>query len=202
MKKNERAAVASLGASNHSLKEREINDYYATSPNSVVGLLDKLKEYGIMLHDKVVIEPAVGDGAIIRKLSEVRFNKFVCYDVVDRKFPHTILQDFLTVESLNISEPKAIITNPPYKLAPEFVEHSMGLLDEGEYCIMLLKIQFLESQSRRPLFDKYPPKHIWVFSERQKCLKNGVDDGTSSAMCYAWYVFQKGFKGKPQLDWI
>ena len=72
-------------------------------------------------------------------------------------------------------ESKAIVTNPPYAMAKEFVEHSLDLLETGEYCIMLLKIQFLEGKARRKLFETKQLKHVWVFSERQKCLKNNED---------------------------
>ena len=99
-------------------------------------------------------------------------------------------------------ETKTIITNPPYSLAKEFVEHSMDLLDNDEYCIMLLKIQFLEGKARKELFKKYPPKFVLVFSERQKCLKNDKDTGGSSAVCYCWFIWQKGFNGKPLIDWL
>ena len=55
-----------------------------------------------------------------------------------------------------------ILTNPPYKYAQEFVEHALALLKVGGYCVMLLKIQFLEGKARRKLFDKYPPKYVYV----------------------------------------
>ena len=42
-----------LGASNHSDKERENNDYYATDPNALKLLLEKLKVDNIKLHDRI-----------------------------------------------------------------------------------------------------------------------------------------------------
>ena len=40
-----------------------------------------------------------------------------------------------------LEDKKMIIGNPPYKLATEFVEHSLDLLDDGEYACYLLKMQ-------------------------------------------------------------
>ena len=66
---------------------------------------------------------------------------------------------------------------------------------------MLLKIQFLETKKRRELFNKYPPKYIYVFSERIECGKNGIFTG-GSAICFAWYVWEKDFKGDTIIKWI
>ena len=42
-----------LGASSHSDKEREINDFYATNPKALEIFLDKLKEDKIVLHNDI-----------------------------------------------------------------------------------------------------------------------------------------------------
>lgn len=97
-----------------------------------------------------------------------------------------------------------IITNPPYKFATEFVYRALDLVGDGNKVAMLLRVQFLEGKQRRKLFDKFPPKTILVPSARFNCAKNGDFDTykTNSAVCYAWFVWEKGFKGKPQLEWI
>jgi hypothetical protein len=99
-----------------------------------------------------------------------------------------------------------ILTNPPYKYAMEFVLHSLKLLPENAYCIMFLKLLFLEGQKRYgELFRIHPPKTVYVFSGRMKCAKNGDFDlmgDNNSAMAYCWYVWQKGFAGKPVIEWI
>ena len=97
-----------------------------------------------------------------------------------------------------------IITNPPYKYAKEFVEHALDIVDDGNKVAMFLKLTFLESKSRRTLFEKYPPKRIWVFRERVRCAKNGdfQQGRNSTAVSYAWFVWEKGFKGNPIIHWI
>ena len=68
---------------------------------------------------------------------------------------------------------------------------------------MFLKIQFLEGQARRLLFDRNPPKKVYVASKRLICAKNGdFDSYKSSAVCYAWFVWTKDFKGAPEIDCI
>jgi hypothetical protein len=100
-----------------------------------------------------------------------------------------------------------IITNPPYKYAQEFVEHSMELIEKSTHSeskvAMFLKLTFLEGQKRKKLFQKYPPKTVYVFSQRQKCAINGDFANTgSSAACYAWFIWEKGYKGETIIRWI
>lgn len=191
-----RSVIATLGATNHSKEDRADLDFYSTVPSTVESLMSKIQEYNIQLG--TVLEPAVGMGHIADVLKSHNIN-VVSGDLVDRGYPETHVVNFFDVENI---EEDDIITNPPYSFAAEFVEHSMNLLKDDRYCIMLLKIQFLEGQKRRKLFEKYPPKYVWVFSERQKCLKNGKDEGGSSAVCFCWFIWQKGFEGKPMIDWI
>ena len=68
---------------------------------------------------------------------------------------------------------------------------------------MFLKLTFLEGQARRKLFEENPPKIVYVFSKRVKCAKNGnFENISSSAVAYAWYEFEKGYKGDSIIKWI
>lgn len=68
---------------------------------------------------------------------------------------------------------------------------------------MFLKLQFLEGKQRKELFKKYPPKVVYVSSSRLICAKNGdFSEYKSSAVAYAWFVWEKGFKGDPIIKWI
>jgi hypothetical protein len=121
-------------------------------------------------------------------------------DLVDRGYEGTIFKDFLKYASGNSMD---IITNPPYKYAKEFVEHALDISIYGVKVAMFLKLTFLEGKARKKLFKKYPPKIVYVFSNRIKCAKNGNFAKTgSSAVAYAWFVWEKGFNGKPTIEWI
>jgi len=112
-----------------------------------------------------------------------------------------------------------IITNPPYKYANEFVTKALDNVKDGCKVAMFLKLAFLESQERYYMFMKNPPKTVYVFSKRMVCAKNGdfyqrTEDGEikrdsngnpmmlSSAMAYAWFVWEKGYKGDSIIKWI
>ena len=110
------------------------------------------------------------------------------------------MRDFLSTNAENYSD---IVTNPPYKFAKEFAEHALDISREGVKVAMFLKLTFLEGAKRKELFDRYPPKAIYVFRNRIDCWKNGEKpDKPARAVCYAWFVWEKGYRGEPAIRWI
>ena len=195
---NSKSAYATLGASNHSEGEREVDDYYATDPKALEVFLDKLTEDSIRLHNNIW-ECACGEGHLSEVLKS-RGYKVWSTDLIDRGYGSGNT-DFL--KSIPDSWCGDILTNPPYKYAKEFVEKAMEVTREGTYTVMFLKIQFLEGQGRKELFEKYPPKYVYVNSKRQICYINGnMSKKLSSASCYCWFVWEKGFLGEPVIRWI
>lgn len=71
---------------------------------------------------------------------------------------------------------------------------------------MFLKVQFLEGKARRELFRSHPPKVVYVSSSRLLCAPNGdfehATKNGGSAVAYAWFVWEKGFKGDTVVKWI
>lgn len=201
-KGNKNSIYKTIGASNHTDNEREQNDYYATDPVVIDKLLTVEKPY------KRVYECACGEGHLVKRLIEKDCIKEVyASDIVNRGYG--FVQDFLQMKEDETSWIKDcdILTNPPYKYAKEFVLHALDLVGYGHKVYMFLKLTFLESKSRyNELFSKYPPKVIYVFSERVLCAKNGkfkeMKDGGGSAVAYAWFVWQKGWKDKTIIEWI
>lgn len=190
-----------LGASNHASEEREVNDYYATDPIAI----DKLKE--VFDIPKNIYECACGEGHLSERLKELGHNVYST-DLIDRGYGDEVGVDFLKLETMpKGKENYSILTNPPYKFAKDFVLKGLDLVQDGNYVIMFLRILFLESKARKQeLFDVYPPKYVFVSSERILCAKNAdferMRKNGGSAIAYAWYVWQKGYKGETILKWI
>lgn len=96
-----------------------------------------------------------------------------------------------------------IVTNPPYKYANDFIIKSMKIMDSGSKLALFLPIRYLEGKARRKTFDEYPPIKIYVSSSRLKCAMNGkFEEMTGSATSYAWFIWQKGYKGPTELSWF
>ena len=129
---NANSIYKTLGASNHTEDERQSEDFYSTQKQTVLSLLNKLKEYNINLSNSIMIEPAVGSGNILKACFETNegYNKYLAYDIVDRGFPNTKVVDFLTVSKEEIpEETKTIITNPPYGERLEDKESLPGIYE-------------------------------------------------------------------------
>ena len=184
-----------LGASNHSDTERESNDYYATDPKAVELLL----ALEVFSHD--IWEPACGEGHISKVLERHR-HAVRSTDLIDRGFGRGGV-DFLSETGTYNGD---IVTNPPYKYAKEFVEHAIETVPNGNKVAMLLRLSFLEGKSRRELFDRCPPKTVYVSSGRINCCKNGdfshEQRSSNSAQAYAWFVWQKGYAGPTVVKWF
>ena len=196
-KKNTGVIYRTIGASNYTDKEREEHDFYATSPIA----LDKLYNTG-ELTCKNIWECACGEGHLAKKLVEYCYN-VKATDLIDRGYGEGDV-DFLACKDKFDGD---ILTNRPYKYATEFVLKALDLVPEGNKVFMFLKLTFLEGKKRYDeLFSKYPPKKVYIFSQRVLCAKNGDFDKTKanggSAVAYAWYVWEKGYTGDTVVKWI
>ena len=189
------------GASNHSQSERETQDYYATDPKAIEMLLE------LETFSPYVWECACGEGHLSEVLKSHGYD-VKSTDIIDRGYIGTETLDFLDVKKEDVKRDitRDIITNPPYKYAKEFVEKAIEISMDGTKIAMFLKITFLESKARRKLFEKYPPKTIYVSSSRLQCAKNGdfskYSKGVGTAVAYAWFIWEKGFKGEPIVKWF
>lgn len=191
---NNKAIYTCLGASSHALSAREENDYYATHPKAAELLLEVEPDLNN------IWECACGAGHLAKIFDEAgKLGKAT--DIINRGFQNTKIFDFL--QGGTHWEEGDIVTNPPYKYAREFVEQALEYIDEGRKVCMFLKVTFLEGKARKDFFLKYPPKVIYISSSRIPCAKNGdFEKYPSSAVAYAWFVWKKGFKGKPKIEWI
>ena len=175
---------------------RQEDDYYATPPRAIDDLLSKITL------NKSIWECACGGGHLSDKLIDLGYD-VKATDIKDRgakKFDKVF--DFLEEETQPVN--CDIVTNPPYKLATEFVTKALDTVTVGNKVCYFLKIQFLEGAKRyEELYKHNELKHVFVYSKRISTAKNGeFDKYKSTAMCHAWFVWEKGYKGKPTIDWI
>lgn len=191
MSKKSANVYSTLGASNHATGERAQYDLYCTHPKAVEELL-KLEQFSPQIW-----EPCDGLGHISDTLIangyDVRRS-----DITTRGRDIEQL-DFLAYDSEQWQGD--IITNPPYSCATDMVRKALAVVYDGCKVAMWLRILFLESKHRQDLFKAFPPKRIWVSSSRIPCSDR---DGNfrGSAQGYAWYLWQKGYKGETIINWF
>ena len=151
---NTKTVYSIIGASNHSEQERQEYDFYATDPETINKLQEKFDI------PKNIYEISAGNGHLAQRLKDLGHN-VICNDIIQRKYSLDSVKDFLTFDK--IPDNYSILTNPPYKYAEKFVLKSLDLLSDNNYCIMFLKLTFLEGKSRlKNLYSKYPPKFLFV----------------------------------------
>ena len=188
---NKKAAFSCIGASNHSITERQSDDYYATDPHAVEMLLE------LQTFSHQILEPSCGAGHI-GKVLEAHGYEVDARDLIYRGYGKGGL-DFLKCEDRNLDVD--CIMNPPYSIAQEFIEKAMEVVGDGHKIAAFLKVTFLEGKNRRKMFERYPPKVVYVSSSRLTCGKNGTE-WLPSSIAYAWYIFEKGFHGDPIIKWF
>ena len=192
---NSKSIYTTLGASNHTDKQRQNEDYYATDPIAAELLLD------VENFEGDIWECACGEKHLAKVFEDHGYN-VRSSDLIDRCGNEVF--DFLSMENQSFNG--NIVTNPPYKYATEFIYKALQIIPEGKKVAMFLKVQFLEGKERKKLFLNYPPKYIYVSSSRILCAKNAeferMKQGGGSAIAYAWYVWEKGYKGNTILKWI
>jgi hypothetical protein len=155
---------------------------------------------------KYLWEPACGKGAIVNVL-RASGHEVVATDLVDYGIPITppsyYRRDFL----MELAAPEgceAIVTNPPFKLAGEFVAHGLQLVPK---VIMLLRLGFIESEGRRTILDSGHLARVHVFRNRLPMMhRDGrgtkVAKTNSSAMAFAWFVWDRQHEGPTELNRI
>lgn len=141
------------------------------------------------------LEPCAGDGAIISTVdrADVRWTAVEIqrqFEPLLRKIPgiESIeigdFMDYRPPAALDSKRPfDAVITNPPYLDAMEFVEHCLEL---STHVTMLLRLNFLASNKRNTFMREHCPD-VYVLPDRPSFTGNGTD-----SIEYAWFVWDSG----------
>ena len=122
-------------------------------------------------------------------------------DIVDYGLGQDSVQDFLNFKAAQAGEIDAVVTNPPYRLAQQFVRHALTLCPR---VLMLLRLTFLESERRRDVLDGAGLIRVHVFRNRLPMMHRDGSAGNrvSNPTAFAWYVWERGYTGKPEIDRI
>ncbi|WP_127075974.1 class I SAM-dependent methyltransferase [Rhodomicrobium lacus] len=195
---NKRAAFAERG-----------NDLYETPPEAVWALLKHER-----LPDEIW-EPACGPGSIARVLRESGHGVFAT-DLVDYGWFQQDMSgaDFLMEREAPRSRVcdgaiECIVTNPPFKIAAQFVEHAIELCPR---VYMLLRLAFItagnkndaEGRARRAVLDGGHLARVLVFRNRLPMMHRDGWTGpqASSSTDFAWFVWDREHSGETTIKRI
>lgn len=172
-------------------------DDFPTPPWATRALCEWLKarHFGA-LDDFSCREPAANRGHMVAPLKEY-FGQVDGSDIHDYGYDFPV-EDYLFGQAP--SEVDFTITNPPFKLAEQFIERMLETSMVG--CAVIVRAAFLESVGRyERLFSKNPPTHVLQFTERVVMHKSKLSEKGSTATAYAWLVWLKG-EWETHLEWI
>jgi len=167
-------------------------DLYETPPVAVEALL-RVEQL-----PHCIWEPAAGRGAIVNVLRK-HGHAVIASDIHDYGFPLDFVGDFLQAQALTGCD--CIVTNPPYKIAAQFVEHALKL---SPLVIMLHRLAFMESERRCPILEGAGLARIHVFRKRLPMMHRDQWAGrkANSGMAFAWFVWDRAHQGHTTIDRI
>jgi phospholipid N-methyltransferase len=149
---------------------REPLDAYPTPDWLIEAMIEHLRRY----RPQSILEPAAGDGAIVRALRQAFPDAEIVIGDINQG------QDFLKHEYSGQFD--LIMMNPPYRLALAFIKRALELRTPLGAVVMLLRLDFLGAQWRAAWWRTHKPSGIYITPRRPRFVGNGND-----ATEYAWF---------------
>jgi len=171
-------------------------DFYPTPPEATKALLPHIDYW-----KGPIWEPACGDGAISRVLKKWYQDRvIISTDLHDYGYGKSGV-DFLQ-ETWRPGNCKIIVTNPPYKLATQFITHALEI--GCTKIAMLMKLAALEGQERSQILEASPLLKVLVFRKRLTMTRNGDYYKNSGMIAFAWYLWDtdKPHGLPPMIGWL
>lgn len=143
-------------------------------------------------------EPAANRGHMVKPLREY-FERVEASDIFDygAGFPQADYLFGTAPHPVNWT-----ITNPPFRLAEQFIERGLDTSREG--VAVIVRSAFLEGVGRYlRLFGVVPPSHVLQFTERVVMHKGKLTATGSTATAYCWLVWAVRDGREPtRFEWI
>lgn len=178
-----------MSSTNRGSKRSEA-DWYETPPYAVERLLEVP---GLSFPGGTWCDPGAGAGAIIRTTNLVRadISKWVAIEIREEcKAPliqtgaEVRIADFLDNPDI-MGDVDVILTNPPYRLAMDFIE---ACLPRARFVCMLLRLNFLGSEKRASFMRGFAPDIYLLPNRPSFCLNKKGRPGTDSPE-YGWFLW-------------
>lgn len=179
-------------------------DDFPTPPWATRALCEFLRDgpLALQLNMASVREPAANRGYMVKPLLEY-FGHVAASDVHDYGSGFAV-RDYLFGPDEHLDRTDWTITNPPFRLAAQFIEKGLRLSRTG--VAMIVRTAFLEGQDRcQSLFAANPPAYVLQLSERCGMFKgklmrlgtkfidrDGKERSAATATAYCWIIWLHG----------
>lgn len=157
-------------------------DQYPTPKWCVTRLLERAH-----LPGGLWLEPCAGAGNIVRAVTDMRSDVMWSASEIMPEYESELREacgggsvemgDFFETAPRRYD---AVITNPPYRMAQQFITRCMEL---SEVVVMLLRVNFLASQRRSKFMREHTPD-VYILPDRPSFTGKGTD-----SIEYGWFVW-------------
>lgn len=204
MKRRGLSNLTSTAVMQRRVEPHDSLDDFPTPPWAVRALCEFIQSAGSAMRLDTCREPAANRGHMVRPLREY-------FGAVEASDIHDYGAGFPQLDYLFGPAPPAVdwtITNPPFRLAEQFVERALATSRAG--VAIFARLGFLEGRERlRRLYRPHPPSMILQFAERVVLHKGKLVDPNvpvpmlnkrtgkvemrkpSSATAYCWIVWER-----------
>jgi len=185
--------AASPGSVNRASKWRPADDHYNTPRAAIVPFVR-----AALLPDHIW-EPACGEGAISKVLEE-HGHTVTSTTLVDRGYGRPSV-NFLECRELLAP---VIVTNPPFGIIDEFVDHALSL--NPDVLAIFARTKFVEGASRYgQIHARRPFSAIYQFIERIKFFAGDIAESEQpgwNTEAFAWFVWIRNWRREPVFRWL
>lgn len=182
------------------LWERDPDDWYVEPRWCSEGLFHKEKFAG------QITDPSCGLGRVLDAAAKYGYDT-VGADIRDRgtRARHKFLIANFLEHDLCFEN---IVTNPPYLHADAFAAECVK---RSVKCALLLRAQWANAGNRSRWLESLPLRRVLQISPRpsmppgavilDRIARGARGDPQGGQQDYAWYIFERGYKGEPGYGW-
>lgn len=91
--------------------------------------------------------------------------------------------------------PAWVVGNPPFTGVERHIDTALSVATVGVG--FLLRLAILEGQKRKAAWKRWPLASVHVLVERPSFTGGGTDSAA-----YGFFRFERGYQGRPSLDWL
>lgn len=176
-------------------------DFYETPKWATRLALKAMLRDGIISENDVIYEPCSGAGAIVDVLEEYGFNNIMASDIQTGDFVRG--ERGVDVYGISDNVTDIVFTNPPYNRMTKDNMLAEFQRIAGKKVILLLNIFFLSSKDRKEMLENSHLRHVYIHSDRVTMYPFGEEKPKNGGTkMFAWFVWDKEYRGTPSLSWI
>ena len=180
--------------------QRSASDYYITPIEEIVKFLCEFEkdEPNVVKGADLIFDPCAGgdiDNDMSYPVALRQYSDEVGYILtmdIRGDSRAELKGDYLSLTMIDYQRPDVITTNPPFALAREIITKALQDVVSGGWVIMLLRLNYFGSDTRKVFWEENMPKYAYVHRRRISFR----EDGKTDSIEYMHAVWHQGEKNR------